>query len=128
MSDKELTPQEKIQQFMSEIIDDGNYESAYLFSDEGLTLASATKEQIIEEDRFVEMSMILQNIQKMADVMGGIDNIRELIIDGNNRRKIVFRFFHAFDQDLVLALIIPPRKSYRGLTNKLIRLVQKISQ
>jgi hypothetical protein len=64
----------------------------------------------------------------MADVMGGIDNIRELIIDGNNRRKIVFRFFHAFDQNLVLALIIPPRKPYRGLTNKLVRLVQQISQ
>lgn len=124
---EQLSPQEQIQKFMSEVIEEGNYESAYLFSEEGLTLASGTKKEIIEEDRFVEMAMILQNIQKMADVMGGIDNIRELIIDGNNRRKIVFRFFHAFNQDLVLALIIPPRKTYRGLTNKLVRLVQKIA-
>ena len=123
-----LSPQEQIQQFMSEIIKDGSYETAYLFSEEGLTLAHRTKEKLIDEDRFVEMSMILQNIQRMADVMGGIDNIRELIIDGNNRRKIVFRFFRAFDQNLVLALIIPPRKPYRGMTNKLVRLVQKISQ
>ncbi len=124
---KELTPQEKIQSFMTEVIKDGNYETAYLFSDEGLTLASSTREDIISEDRFVEMSVLFQDIQKMADVMGGIDNIRELIIEGYNKRKIIFRFFHAFDQNVVLALIVPPRKTYRGLTNKLIRLVQKIS-
>lgn len=124
---KELTPQEKIQNFMTEVIKSGNYETAYLFSDEGLTLASSTREDIISEDRFVEMSVLFQDIQKMADVMGGIDNIRELIIEGYNKRKIIFRFFHAFDQNVVLALIVPPRKTYRGLTNKLIRLVQKIS-
>ncbi|OQX96105.1 hypothetical protein B6I21_01965 [candidate division KSB1 bacterium 4572_119] len=124
---KHLSPQEEIQKFMSEVIKLGNYETAYLFSEEGLNLAHKTNEEIVPEDRLVEMSVLFQEIHRMADVMGGISDIKELVVEGNNQRKIIFRFFHAFDQNVVLALVIPPRKTYRGLTNKLIRLVQKIS-
>lgn len=113
---------------MKEVMESGNYEMAFLLSQEGLTLAQADGETIVPEDRLVELSIQFQEIQKMADVMGGISEIRELVIEGYNKRKIVFRFFNAFDQSVVLALIIPPRKTYRGLTNKLVRLVKKISE
>lgn len=122
-----LSPQQKIQNFMAEIIKMGNYETAYLFSEEGLTLAQHSVDQIVPEDRLVEMSVLFQEIKRMADVMGGISEIKELALEGNNRRKIIFRFFNAFDQDVVLALIIAPQKTYRGLTNQLIRLIKKVS-
>ncbi len=112
---------------MSEIIKLGNFETAYLFSEEGLTLAQHTSGEIVPEDRLVEMSVLFQEIKRMADVMGGISDIKELVLEGNNKRKIIFRFFNAFDQHVVLALIIAPQKKYRGLTNKLILLIQKVS-
>lgn len=123
----EQSPQEKIEAFMSEVIKLGNYETAYLLSEEGLTLANSNANEIVPGDRLVEMSVLFQEIQKMADVMGGISEIKELVIEGHNKRKIIFRFFNAFDEKVILSLIIPPQKTYRGLTNKLMRLIQKVS-
>ena len=121
------SPQENIENFMAEVIKLGNYETAYLLSEEGLTLANSNADEIVPGDRLVEMSVLFQEIQKMADVMGGISEIKELVIEGHNKRKIVFRFFNAFDEKVILSLIIPPQKTYRGLTNKLMRLIQKVS-
>jgi len=122
-----LAPQEKIENFMKEVIELGNYEMAYLLSQEGLLLAQSKTDEIVPEDRLVELSVLFQEIQKMADVMAGISEIKELVIEGYNKRKIIFRIFNAFDQTVTLALIVPPQKTYRGLTNKLVRIIQKIS-
>ena len=121
------SPQQKIENFMSEVIKLGNYETAYLMSEEGLTLAHSLVDEVVSEERLIEMAVIFQDIQKMADVMGGISEIKELVMEGNNKRKIIFRFFNAFDQKVILSLVIPPKKTYRGLTNKLVRLIQKVS-
>ena len=121
------SPQEKIENFMSEVIKLGNYETAYLMSEEGLTLAHSLVDEVIPEERLIEMAVIFQDIQKMADVMGGISEIKELVMEGHNKRKIIFRFFNAFDQKVILSFVIPPKKTYRGLTNKLVRLIQKVS-
>ncbi len=121
------SPQEKIENFMSEVIKLGNYETAYLMSEEGLTLAHRLVGEIVPEERLTEMAVIFQDIQKMADVMGGISEIKELVMEGHNKRKIIFRFFNAFDQKVILSFVIPPKKTYRGLTNKLVRLIQKVS-
>jgi len=123
----EKSPQEIIESFMNEVVGLGNYEMAFLYSEEGLPMAEVRGQETIPEDRLVEMSMIFQEVMKMADVMGGITEIREIVLEGSNRRKLIFRFFESFDQNLILALVIPPKKTYRGLTNKLMRLIQKIS-
>ncbi|MDZ7263815.1 MAG: hypothetical protein ONB16_04475 [candidate division KSB1 bacterium] len=127
MTQNELAPQEQIENFMKEVIALGNYEMAYLLSQEGLLLAQGQAAAVVPEDRLIELSIHFQEVQQMADVMAGISEIKELVIEGYNRRKIIFRFFHAFGQAVVLALIIAPQKSYKGLTNKLVRLIQKIS-
>jgi len=121
------SPQENIENFMAEVIKLGNYETAYLISEEGLTLAHSLVDEVLPEERLIEMSVLFQDIQKMADVMGGISEIKELVMEGHNKRKIIFRFFNAFDQKVILSLIIPPQKTYRGLTNKLVRLIQRVS-
>ena len=59
----------------------------------------------------------------MSSVMGGISRLREIIIEGTNRRKIVFRFFESFEQPVVLALVVPPNKTYRQRTNELEKLI-----
>ncbi len=98
----------------------------HLFSTEGLPLAQHYHEPIIDEDRLAELSILLQQIREMADVMGKISYVKELIVEGYNHRKIVFRFFRAFEQDVVLAVVVPPYKSYRNLTNSLIKMIVNI--
>ncbi|MBN1155168.1 hypothetical protein JXB12_09655 [candidate division KSB1 bacterium] len=121
----EKTPQEQIEELMQSLVGQGKYETAYLLSDEGLPLAYINEQQSMAEDRIIEMSLLFQETRKMADVMGNISEIKELIVEGNSRRKIIFRFFDVYDQAYVLALVIPPKTSYRGLTNKLVRLIMR---
>lgn len=122
-------PQAVIEQKMAETVAAGAYEAAHLFSNEGLPIAHAlsTNTQHIERDRIAEMAILFQDVRRMASLMGGISSLREVTIEGENRRKIVFRFFHAFEQQVILAVVVPPNKAYRQRTNELEKLVIGVS-
>jgi len=118
-------PQVAIEKKMAAIIAQGTYEAAYLFSDEGLPIAQAstTDGQQVDRDRIAELSILFHDVRRMAAVMGGISRLREVFIEGENHRKIVFRFFQAFGQPVILAVVVPPQKTYRQKTNELEKLV-----
>lgn len=120
-------PQFVIEEKMRSIAELGNYDMVHLFSSEGLPVAEYYAENVLEKDRLAELSLLFRDVRQMADVMGKISSIKEMVIEGYNRRKIVFRFFNAFGQDLILAIVVPPRKAYRGVTNSLIRVIEKAS-
>lgn len=119
------SPQELIETKMADILGQGTYEAAYLFSDEGLPIAQASNAegQQVDRDRIAELAILFHDVRRMAAVMGGISSLREVIIEGENQRKIVFRFFTAFGQQVILAVVVPPKKSYKQRTNELERLV-----
>jgi hypothetical protein len=121
------SPQFLIQDAMRAILDSGNYDMVHLFSSEGLPLAECYSNGVVPKDRLVELSILFRELKQMADLMGKISNIKELILEGNNHRKVVFRFFRAFNQEVVLAIVVPPKKSYRGLTNSLIKTIEEIA-
>jgi len=123
----DVSPQTMIESEMQRIISLGNYELAHLFSDEGLPLAETKDEESIERDQLIEISVYFQDIKRIADMMGGMSRLKEIVMEGDNARKIVFRFFEAFDQTVVLVAVVPPRKSYRKLTNQLVRLIKTVS-
>ncbi len=122
-------PQVAIEQKMTETVASGIYEAAHLFSDEGLPIAQAvsTTSQNMERDRIAEMAILFQDVRRMASLMGGISRLREVTIEGENRRKIVFRFFRAFEQQVILAVVVPPNKAYRQRTNELEKLIMGVS-
>ena len=101
------SPQNVLEKEMQRIIALGNYEMAHLFSDEGLPLAEAKDEDSLERDRLIEISVYLQDIKRIADMMGGMTRLKEIIMEGANSRKIVFRFFEAFEQNLFRFRIHP---------------------
>lgn len=121
--ERDLAPQELIESRMQAIVNLGNFEAVFLFTDEGLPLAKATAQDSSDEDRLAEMSLTFQNVKNLATSLGGIQRLKEVFIEGENHRKVVFRFFHALDNDLVLAAIIPPKRAYRKVTNDLQRLI-----
>lgn len=122
------TPQATIENAMQDILQKGFYEAVHLFSDEGLPLATAVNtsgngHQVKEQDSLAEMAILFHNVRRMAASMADISSLREVLIEGMNRRKIVFRFFKAFGQDVVLAVVVPANKSYRKVTNELEKLI-----
>ena len=121
--ERDVAPQELIEARMEAIVNLGNFEAVFLFTDEGLPLAKATRQDVSDEDRLAEMSLTFQNVKNLATSLGGIERLKEVFIEGENHRKVVFRFFHALGNDLVLAAIIPPKRAYRKVTNDLQRLI-----
>lgn len=119
------TPQMTIERKMDEILGLGAYEAAYLFSNEGLPIAqaSSTNGQQVDRDRIAELSILFHDVRRLAGVMGGISRLREVTIEGENHRKIVFRFFNAFGQQVILAVVVPPQKAYKQRTNELEKLI-----
>lgn len=119
------SPQFSIEQKMQSIVVLGNYEAAHLFSEEGLPIAQALSPegQQVDRDRIAELAIMFQDVSRMASVMGGITRLREVMIEGDNHRKIVFRFFKAFDQSVILAVVVPPSKTYKQKTNELEKLI-----
>ncbi|MDZ7268878.1 MAG: roadblock/LC7 domain-containing protein [candidate division KSB1 bacterium] len=118
-------PQFSIEQKMASIVTLGNYEAALLFSEEGLPIAQAISHAGPETnaDRIAEMAITLQEVSRMAATVGGISRLREVAIEGDNHRRIVFRFFRAFEQAVVLAVVVPPGKPYKQKTNELEKLI-----
>jgi hypothetical protein len=118
-------PQISIEKRITDIQTLGTYETTYLFSDEKLPIAqaSSTDGQQVDRDRIAEMAILFHDVRRMASLMGGISRLREVIIEGENRRKIVFRFFQAFGQQVILAVVVPPQKSYKQRTNELEKLI-----
>ncbi|MCA9743271.1 MAG: hypothetical protein H6695_15900 [Deferribacteres bacterium] len=123
---KQQAPQALIEKQMKTIIQFGNYEAAYLFSREGLPIAQAGKGSNVDPDRLAEMSIMFQDVQRLTNTLGGIDSLKEVFVEGTNFRKVAFRFFEAFGENVVLAVVVPPGKTYRKYTNDLQRLIHAI--
>ena len=123
---KQAPPQEIIEKKIKQIVDYGNYEAAYLFSSEGLPIAKATATGDVDPDKLAEMSIMFQDVQNLAHTLGGIESLHEVYIEGSNYRKVIFRIFKAFGENVVLAAVIPPRKTYRKHTNDLQKVIHQI--
>lgn len=123
----ELPPQLAMEDFIQKAVAMGRYEHAFLLSEEGLLLAGDNSDNHMMQDLLIELTGFLREVKKMAETVGGIRQLKEIVIEGDNSKKIIFRFFSAFQQVVALAAVIPEKKSYRSVTNKLIRSVDKIA-
>ncbi|MCK5739411.1 hypothetical protein KAH55_09520 [bacterium] len=123
----ELNPQATIETEMKKIVEYGNYEMAFLFSEEGLLLADACNSTETNRHEMIEVSLHFQELQKTTEILQNYIEMKEAVMEGEKGKKIILRFFQAFEQTVVLALIVPPRKAYRKFTNNMVRLIQRVS-
>lgn len=116
-------PQVQIEARMKDFVKFGNYEAVYLFSEEGLYLAKAHSDDPLDEERLAEISLVLNDVKRLANTLGKIQRLKEVFMEGDNFRKIIFRFFKAFGQNVVLVAVVAPHKTYRRYTNDLQRMI-----
>jgi len=120
-------PQFIIEQKIKELVQSGNYEIAHLFTEEGFTLAGYSNGREAEMNRLTEIYMHIHEVVKNSHEMD-LQDIREIVIEEEGRRKIIFRPVKAFNQTVILSLIVPPKKSYKGITNGLVKLIERTTQ
>ena len=119
------SPQSIIEDKMKENIYLGNYEAAFLFSSEGLPLAQAQTRTDVDQAGMVEISLMLKEIHRTINSIADINGLKEVVVEGMNKRKVILRFFTILDQLSILAVVVAPRRTYRNLTNRLVKLVQQ---
>jgi predicted regulator of Ras-like GTPase activity (Roadblock/LC7/MglB family) len=126
---RELPFQKSTERLMKELVQVGSYEAIYLFNAEGLPMAKhVAKDDMLSERHAVEFAVLTGKLQKVVRRMSGLGPLRELMMEDETGKKLVFRFIQVFRQPAVLVLVIPAHRTYRGLANRLGLLIRKLSE
>ena len=125
---QKLTPQARIENEMSSVINLGNLECAYLFSSEGLLLAGAKGQSDFDQNQAIEIVYAVNDAIHFLDKSKEFIGTNEILLVSQSRRKISVRSFETFQQKVTLVLVIPKGKTYRSHTNRLISKIKKIGR
>ncbi len=113
-----LPLQDRIQQVMQTYREEDRWESIYLFSAEGFLMARDGVSASYNEDALLEFSLTLVSA---VELLGDNMPVKEIIIRGKERKRLVFRYFEAWGSNLVLAAVITGRKGYIRAMDRLIK-------
>ena len=115
--------QEIIEKNMAHIVKLGNFEAVFLFSLDGLILAKYSRRELLDEKRAIQVSLLMQRVQKLVQNLGNLSRTKEIFIEDEFGKKLVFRFVTFFDDPAIMVAVVPPRKKYRGASNHLEQLL-----
>ncbi len=125
---QDIVPQRQIEVELAQIVNLGNLECVYLFSADGLLISGVQGRSDFTQDNALEVAYsVYDGFEFLRDTDGFAGGMEVLLFD-RSRRKIGVRIFKAFDQDVMMVLVIPPGRRYRFLTNRLIGLIKQISK
>jgi len=116
----EVPVQVRIESIMKDYVEEERWKSIFLFSSEGLLMASYGISQIYNEEKLLEFSFSLIDTVKL---LGNEPSVKEIIIRGKEKKILIFRYFHALEDDLVIAAVISGKKGYRRALSKVIKLI-----
>jgi predicted regulator of Ras-like GTPase activity (Roadblock/LC7/MglB family) len=112
--------QARIERVMSELGSGGRWDGICLFSSDGLLMARQAESD--DEAALLETAIALAG--PVRDLKDRIQS-PEIIVAGAGVR-LVFRFFSAWEQDLILAAVIRQRKGFRRRLSRLVRVIQSL--
>ncbi|MBN2031414.1 hypothetical protein JW824_14365 [bacterium] len=111
----------RIETAMKEIGEGVRWESIFLFSSEGLLMARSGESPEYGEDHLLEFAFSLNDL---VGLLTDDLSVKEIIISGIHGKKLVFRYFRAWDNPMVIAAVVSGRKGYRRALGRLIKTIQ----
>jgi len=121
-----MSPQERLENEFSKVINLGNLECVYLFSSEGLLLAGVKGQSDFDQNQAVEIVYDVNDAIKFLNESTEFSGMNEILMVSQSRRRISVRSFEAFQQTVSMVLVVPRGKTYRSYTNRLINSIKKI--
>ena len=115
--------QDRIEAVMKRFEDEARWEYTVLFSSEGLPLASHGKPTRYNEENLLEFAFSLIDAVRL---LGDQPGVKELWIRGREGRNLVFRYFDAWGDPMILAAVVTGRKGYRKAMSDLVRHIQAL--
>lgn len=125
---QDIVPQRQIEAELAQIVNLGNLECAYLFSEDGLLISGVQGRSEFSQDNALEVAYSVSDGFEFLEYTDGFDGGLEILIFDRSRRKIGVRTFKAFGQNVSLVLVVPRGMRYRFLTNRLISMIKQISK
>ena len=120
--------QRVIQANLDELVHVGGIDAAWLFSLEGLAMAKSSRSgQVLNEVQAVEWIVMIAKMHRVLPKLGVTKPVLDLSIENTSGRRWIFRFLDVWGQTTVLMLLVPERKTYRGLLSRITKSIEKWS-
>lgn len=124
---QELPLQDNIEMQMREVVNLGSFDAVYLYDKEGLLIAECNGGIKDNEYQLIQISLMVNKVKGFVHELTNLSDLKEIILEDSDGRKIIYRFLSFFNQPTILVAVVPTRKAYRGLTNRLQRSIAKLS-
>jgi len=118
-----LSVQSRIEQLMKNYCDEERWESIYLFSSDGLLIASYRSESSYTEEILLEFAFTLIN---GAMLLGNELKVKEILLRDSSRKQLIFHYIKAFDEEFIIAAVSDGRKGFRRAMSRLEKQVSSI--
>jgi predicted regulator of Ras-like GTPase activity (Roadblock/LC7/MglB family) len=116
--------QELLEEILYAMNAEGNFDTAMLSIKDGLPLASSPAQY--EDDMAAAMVTMLNETVKRINLQLNLPQVDEISIVGDDRTRLICRYFIVDGHELMLTVLMPPDQSYRRLTNKVIKEVERL--
>lgn len=113
--------QQKIEIAMKTFHEEERWESIFLFSSEGLLMASHGTSPVYGEENLLEFAhSLIDMVRLLEDDLP----IKEITIRGKEGKKLIFRYFNALEDKLVLAAVASGKRGFRRAMGRLVKLIR----
>jgi predicted regulator of Ras-like GTPase activity (Roadblock/LC7/MglB family) len=102
--------------------DEGGFKASVLVSSEGLPITSVSSPFDIE--MMAAMVTLVGNTVEQARKSIGLDELDEVSLVQADRTRLICRRFSVSKEQVILATIAPPDRTYRRLTNRAIKRIR----
>ncbi|HHS12863.1 MAG TPA: hypothetical protein ENN03_03730 [bacterium] len=113
--------QEAVEAAMDRHTEDSRWEAIYLFSSDGFVMARSGRTEMDLEACLLQFVFALTGTVELLDEN---QPAGEICIRTFKGRRLIFRFFKAFEESMILAAVTQGRKGYIRAMNSLIRELQ----
>ena len=115
--------QGEIEHQMKQFGEEERWERIILFSSEGLPMASYGNSSPYNNENLLEFAFSLIDAVKLLtkDLP-----VMDIVIRGQEKRLLIFRYFKAWEENLVLSAVATGKKGYRRALNQLVKLIMDL--
>ena len=128
MSDDERRPgavePTSIRDILHAMNEAGRFQATVLAAMDGLLIATVPSDY--DTDAAAAMVALLQKVSNDAQSLLGMAEVDEVTIRDRKRIRLVCRYVVTGEDELVLAVIVPPGRCYRRVTNRAIRQIRRL--
>lgn len=125
MTDETRVPlQTAVENAMHDLgLSENRWETTALFSADGLLMASCGESPVYSRENLLEFCFSLFETVGLLHTANPFD---EIIIYGTAGRRMVFRYFEAWGEHMILCAVIAGKKGYRRALTRLISSIRAL--